>query len=107
APDARADGCRLAIARSLPAERAGSDRRALTRTSDGDADQAPGRDLPGEPLVRRLLRHLSRRGESAWTAALPGAARHAIDQRAHRHPAAVQPEPVESVPDRPRAGVYL
>ena len=38
---------------------------------------------------------------------VPGTARHAVGQRPHADPAPVQSELVESVPDRPLAGVHL
>ena len=58
------------------------------------ADPAPGGDLPGERLLRSLLRHLSLCPQCAGRAALPRAPVHARGQRAR--PAALlhaQPEP--------------
>ena len=46
-----------------------------------DADQAPGGHLPGEPLVRRLLRDLSESAQPARPAGFSRAAGHALGQR--------------------------
>ena len=59
---------------------------------DRDADQAPGRDLPGERVVRPLLRDLSVRGQ------------HRRDHlpRQARHPDGERPvQPITRRPDRP------
>ena len=55
--------------------------RQPARIRNGDADQAPGRDLPGERLLRPLLRHVPDRGEHRRPA-VRGGAGHAGGRRA-------------------------
>jgi uncharacterized membrane protein YbhN (UPF0104 family) len=54
--------CHSSRARSDDTGR-GQGPRRRTRIRNGDADSAPGRDLPGERLVRPLLRHVPERGQ--------------------------------------------
>ena len=60
------------------------------------ADQAPRRDLPGERLVRPLLRHLSQRGQPDGRAAVPCRAGHADGERAVGGAADEQPQQRQS-----------
>ena len=66
-------------------------RRQAGRRQNGDADQAPRRDLPGERLVRPLLRHLSAGCQHGRLPVRRGS-RHAAGQRALDRAARDQPE---------------
>src|SRR5262245_8341362 len=72
-----------------------------------DADQAPRGDLPGEPLVRRVLRDLSDRAQSFGPAFVPASPGHTISQRPRADPDRQESELVEAVPDRSHPVVHL
>ena len=93
--------------RSCAARLGGGNRSGVDGPRYHHPDQARGGYLPGESLVRCVLRHLPRGRQPTRSTCVPRAFGNAVGQRAHLDLARAESELIESIPHRSAAVVHL